>query len=269
MLKYNIDGEQIADGFLELAGLLRLHILLTLCRSKSSVSTLAKTLDSTSQEIHRNLDRLREFGLVRKESDRKYSITLIGKIICTYLPTFNFIWNNRKFFVSHNTGSLPMPLLQRIGSLNNCNLIEGVTAVLEKWKQIYQNSDAIICDIISEIPPGLDDSLLARLSDGVKYKNIRSARLLEPDSRSTYLKKRGFYDLESKGNIVRKKMPEVTVSVIMSEKEAGVIFPDGNGMPDLKNMFYGNDPDFLSWCREYFSNSWKEAEPFRKIPITN
>ncbi|SVE58873.1 uncharacterized protein METZ01_LOCUS511727, partial [marine metagenome] len=56
---------RVAENFLELASTQRLHLLFKLMeRSRKRIEPLAKELDATKQEVHRNLVRLGHSGLI-------------------------------------------------------------------------------------------------------------------------------------------------------------------------------------------------------------
>ena len=57
------NSEKIASDFLELASEQRLNILKNLSENHLSISKLAKLLDATNPEVHRNVGRLSKSGL--------------------------------------------------------------------------------------------------------------------------------------------------------------------------------------------------------------
>jgi hypothetical protein len=59
----------------------------------------------------------------------------------------------------------------------------------------------------------------------------------------------------------------VTVSVIINEKDAAVMFPTKNGDPDLREMFFGHDTLFHEWCLDYFRYSWSISDTFREYKL--
>ena len=65
-----MEYEKVAENFLELASFQRLRILIKLVeRSRKRLEPLAKELDATKQEIHRNLVRLEHSGLISKDKE--------------------------------------------------------------------------------------------------------------------------------------------------------------------------------------------------------
>ena len=71
--------EKAAEHFLELASPQRLQILFKLLEKSFAITEMAKELDSTKQEVHRNFRRLEYSRLIEKNIDGKYSITTFGK----------------------------------------------------------------------------------------------------------------------------------------------------------------------------------------------
>lgn len=257
--------EVVAANFLELASEQRLRILASLNIRPHRVSQLAKKLDVTSQEIHRNLERLSNSGFVKKGADEHFHITTVGKLMLSQMPLMFFISKNETYFANHDIGVLPQKFSRRLGVLENCDHIKGVTKVLDTWKKIYKNSKEYVCDIINEFPTGLDSVLINSVKKGAQYRHIISTDLHEHSDRHSNLKKLGYYDLIKKGKISRKEIKPQGIVLILNEKECGIIFPTLDGEPDLRHMFYGNSIVFQDWCLDYFEHHWKKAKKISRI----
>ena len=63
--------------FFELASQQRLSIIFSLSQTKSKLSELSKDLGITMQEVHRNINRLQEAGLIEKDPSGIFSLMLI------------------------------------------------------------------------------------------------------------------------------------------------------------------------------------------------
>lgn len=260
MSSYN---EKIAGYFLELASEQRLNILSDLLKKPNRVNLLAKKLQVTPQEIHRNLDRLSHAGMVKKGLEDHYRITSIGKIMLSQMSLVSFLSKNKKFFDGHDLDDVPTKFTKRLGVLEECKHIKGVTSVLEKWRTIYSNSEKYVCDILSESPPETVTPLLKRIAKGVEYRHIISKQFIEPEGRVKMLEKMGYYKYIEEKKIQRRETNSVSVILVMNEKEAGIIFSTSSDEPDLRNMFYGKSAGFHEWCHDYFEHIWKKS---RKIP---
>ena len=259
--------EDTAPDFLELASEQRISIIFRLLEEKSRVSTMAKKLDVTAQEVSRNFDRLSNAGLVKKERDGYFHLTTFGKAVCSQIPSLSFLSKNRKYFEDHYFGNIPTKFIQRIGALENTIHVEGVVKVLDNWKSIYKNANEYVFDIISEVPLDITEQLLKRVKAGVSYQNIISENATIPKGRKKLFEKLGYYELLETDKIRRRMKKNVTVSVIINEKDAAVMFPTKNGDPDLREMFFGHDTLFHEWCLDYFRYSWSISDTFREFKL--
>ena len=256
--------ESIAEYFLELASEQRLRILNELSVKPSRISKLAKKLQVTPQEIHRNLDRLAIAGLVKKGLEDHYVITTPGSVMLSQMSLVSFLTKNKKFFDAHNLDDLPSKFTKRLGVLEGCQHIKGVTAVLDKWRSIYVNSKEYVYDVLSESPPEMMVPLLKRISKGSVYRHIISKEFVEPKGRDESLEKMGYYDFIDEGQIQRREHDYVSAILLINEKEAGIIFSTSNNEPDLRNMFYGTGSGFHEWCLDYFEHIWKRSKKMPK-----
>src|ERR671929_1102241 len=113
-------SEQSEEGagslFFELAGDLRLSMLMKLTQKQYRLSQLATELDATMQEAHRNMTRLIESGLVLKDSEGDLVLTAYGRTVVTIIPSYDFLYRNRDFFLDHSLGDLPPKFVQRMGA---------------------------------------------------------------------------------------------------------------------------------------------------------
>src|ERR1041384_1717762 len=128
--------EDSEKTFIELSNSQRLQIINALTSSKMNLTLIAKHLGITMQEAHRNFNRLAEAGIVSKDSSGSYSLTTFGSTIMTQIPSINFLSKNKNYFSDHYFGDLPMKFVQRIGSLDNSQYIQGLVAVMEEVKEM-------------------------------------------------------------------------------------------------------------------------------------
>jgi len=259
--------ENAADDFLELASEQRLKIIFNLLEKNSKISTMAKELHATIQEVHRNFERLLDAGLIIKDKDGYYDLTTYGKTICTQVPSLLFLSRNRKYFETHDFGDIPMKFIQRIGALAGGQQIKGFVKVLEQWKSVYKNADEYIYEIFTEVPLDLIEPLLARVKENVTLNYIFSDPVIVPKGRKELLGKLGMKDLIDKGLVERKMKENVKVVVVLNEKEACVLFPTLDGDADMREMFYSKDSLFHEWCLDYFRYCWYNSGPFQESKI--
>ncbi len=254
--------DKTANYVLDLASPQRLNILFKLLSKDSTPTEIAKELESTKQEVHRNFIRLEESGLIEKKNNGKYSTTTFGETVCTQVPTIVFFSQNRKYFEEHTFIDIPYKFKIRCGQLAVSQHVKGVSKVLEQWKTIYKNSREYIYEILSEAPLDLIEPLVKQIKKGIKFQYIFSESTVVPKGRKDLLKKLGFNNLIEKGLIERKMAKNVQTVIVLNEKEACVLFPKNDGESDLTEMFYSDDPMFHEWCLDYFRFCWYGSDEF-------
>src|SRR5918912_561556 len=181
----NIEGFVNAEKiFFELSSKQRLSIIFSLSQTKSKLSELSKDLGITMQEVHRNVNRLQDAGLIEKDSDGIFSLTTFGNTIIKQIPSFDFLSQHKEYFSEHTSGELPMKFVQRIGALNNCELVRGIVAILEFWKQICRESEKYILEIIPQVPLDLIEPIALRVRErGIRLFYIFPKDVIIPKER--------------------------------------------------------------------------------------
>jgi predicted transcriptional regulator len=92
--------------FIELASSQRLSILFKLGVHNAKISNLAKDLNVTIQEVHRNINRLVDAGLIHKGAEGIFSLTTFGSTIIKQISTFYFLSRNKEYFSDHTLGEI-------------------------------------------------------------------------------------------------------------------------------------------------------------------
>ena len=262
-------AEKIANDFLEIASEQRLSIILKLNEKKSKISSMAKELDATVPEVHRNFKRLVKADLIRKDTDANYHLTLYGKTICTQIPTIRFMSQNKKYFKNHDFGDMPIKFIQTIGALVNNQLINGNEIVREQWKGIYKNSRKYVFNLVVELAYTSDfiDQILKKLKNNVQIHTIFSESVKITKERKNTIKKFDFKKFIEKGNLERRMRKDVKVAIILNENEAGIMFPRNDGEVDMSKMLYSSDSSFHEWCYDYFKYCWENSASFQESKI--
>jgi predicted transcriptional regulator len=141
-------------------------------------------------------------------------------------------------------------------------MVHGVMAILQRWKNLYSESEQYIREIMAQVPLDLIETVSSRVECGVKFSYIFAANAVVPKGRTQLLQKLGWRNFISNGLVERRMLSEVKVMMIFNEKQGCVLFPNMKGEPDLNTMFYGEEKEFLDWCIDLFAYQWKKAGPF-------
>jgi predicted transcriptional regulator len=261
--------ENIAEDLLEVASEQRLDALLILNKEKMTLANMARRLDATPSELHRNFGRMQKGGLIKKDVDGNYELTLYGKTVCAQMPTFSFMIRNKKYFENHSFWDLPVKYIQRIGALLESEQISGYVKVMEQWENIYKNAKEYICNILLEAP--YNEKLLktidSKLSNKIKILSIFSESAIVPKERQDLLTKFDFSRFVKEETLQRKMKKDARTALILNEKEAGISFPTDSGEPDISKMFYSSDHLFHEWCLDFFNDAWKASNVFQEAKI--
>jgi len=264
-------AENIAKDLFEIASEQRLEILFRLAEKKSAVSVIAKEFGASVPEVFRNFERLVKAGLIEKEVSGDYHLTLYGTTILAQIPSLTFLSKHKGYFKNHDYGNIPAKFIQRIGALSSGKHIKGVVKVLEQWKDIHQNAEKYIYNILTEIPYSSDiiEIVATKVKEDINIRSVFSEQVIVPKARKEAYEKLQFKKFIEKGIIERRMQNDVQVVVLLNEKEAAVIFPK-NGEADMTEMLYSSSQAFHEWCFDYFQHCWTNSTPFqeRKL-ITN
>lgn len=258
--------EDIASSFLEISSEQRLNIIINLNEKEINISSMAKILDATVPEVHRNFTRLVKAGLIAKNIDGGYRLTEYGKILHFQLPTIVFMSKNQKYFQGHNLGDLPPKFIYRMGSLADSKIVNGFVKVSEKWNDIYKNAEKFIYNILVEV--SYEPELMKILQEKMK-KKIPISSIFSDSAIITKDRKKSIEGLDMKefvdNDILSRKMKKgVVVSLVLNEKEAGISFPTLQGEADFSKMFYSSNPEFHEFCVDYFKHCWQNSGRFQE-----
>ena len=255
--------------FFELASEQRLAILFKLNQGSLKLAKIARDLGVTMQEVHRNVNRLTEAGIIDKDSSGSYFLTTFGNIVIKQISTFGFLSRNRSYFSEHILGDLPMKFIQRIGSLDNSEYISGFVVVVELWKKLYDSSSEYIYAMLPQIPFELIEAVISKIKkDGIKFSYILPQDAVVPKKGFDLLKASGFQDLLKSGIAERRMIDKITTAVVLNERQATVLFPNSKGVTDMNSLFSGRHGDsdasrlFHEWCLDFYRYNWYNSKSF-------
>jgi predicted transcriptional regulator len=262
------DFSGVAEIFTELASSQRLSIIFTISYQRLRLSTLAKSLNLTMQEVHRNTNRLMDAGIIKKNAEGVFSLTTFGNAIVKQIPIFDFISSNKDYFSDHQLGDIPMKFIQRMGALRGGRFISGFVSVIETWKRLYNEANEYIFGILPQIPLELIQTVIPKIKDdGIKFNYILPRNAIVPKIRADLQKRHGYVELLKQGIIERRMMEKMEVAVVLNEKQATVMFPTLKGETDMNSMFLSNnakscDDLFHEWCLDFFRYCWHKSKFF-------
>jgi predicted transcriptional regulator len=255
---------QASELFMELASETRLSILTYLNERPAKLSSLSREVNTTVQDVYRNLNRLVEEGLVRRSTDSMFHLTEYGMIVMKQIPDFMFMKENKKFFDDHSlVGVISDKFVQRIGALYNCKKISSVTAVMERLKKLESSTKKQLRIMVSQ-GWAEEGRIIVELSmHGIQVQSIVGKNTIMPkeiiDSIRRVIEKMP----TTNQNMQTKMIEKIDVALYISdEQEAAVMFPNVMGEIDMSTIFIGSDPVFYEWCSDLFNHYWESGGYF-------
>ena len=256
--------EKYAKYFLEISSEQRLRIIHIINEEQITLSELSKKLDATTSEVHRNLERLEKSGFLIKNGKGHFVLTAMGQMVLNMTPNLSFMIKNKKYFLNHPINSLPQKFISRLGELIECKPLTSYVNTFECWKEIYENSQEYIYNILYDVPYFDDfvNPIFEKVSNGIKVKSIFYDKAIFSNSRNDILKK--FKKHIDNEDIQRKMIKNVGAAVVLNEKQACLIFPNLDEKLDVGFSFTSEDPSFHEWCYDFFNYTWYNAHIFQE-----
>ena len=259
--------DETEEIFSSLANSQRLAILYIISENKKTLSSIAKELKITTQETHRNLNKLMNSNIIEKDFKGYFSLTVFGDMIIKNISAINFLSKHKKFFSEHNFHNIPIKFIQRIGALEKSDFLSGFVAVIEYIKRMYQNCEKYIYSILPQVPLDLIHTAIPIVKErGLKFKHILPIDALIPKKSEEFLENEGYSNLLHKGIIERRMVTKTNLGIVLTEHQALVMFPLSKGLVDMNFIFCNNvSMDgglFHEWCLDYFIEIWNNAKTF-------
>lgn len=259
--------DETEEIFSSLANSQRLAILYIISENKKTLSSIAKELKITTQETHRNLNKLMNSNIIEKDFKGYFSLTVFGDMIIKNISAINFLSKHKRFFSEHNFHNIPIKFIQRIGALEKSDFLPGFVAVIEYIKRMYQNCEKYIYSILPQVPLDLIHTAIPIVRErGLKFKHILPIDALIPKKSEEFLENEGYSKLLHKGIIERRMVTKTNLGIVLTEHQALVMFPLSKGLVDMNFIFCNNvSMDgglFHEWCLDYFIEIWNNAKTF-------
>lgn len=225
---------------------------------------MSKTLDLQPQAVSRNLTRLVEIGLIRRNEASDYELTPYGATSLTQLEPFSFLSGNKEYMSTHWTDRLPLEFQGRLGELKNCEQVEETLDMLSNMERVFEEAEewykyitpsriashASLQFAIQQLDRGVTIQALEPLDYTLSEKSIN--RIPEEDIRA-------MLDHQVKGNLEYRYLDEVKLKIYMSEKEVAILsLPKIDGEVDMMG-FISSDPWFHRWCSDLFDHYWERS----------
>ena len=243
------DQDGVEKLHFELSSQSRLSILRKLRKKNCKMTVVASELALTTTEASRQLQRLSDALLTKKQPDGTYSITDYGRLVLHLSSNLEFVHVHKEYFLTHDIWGLPEQFLDRLGELSGSSLSMNVMENMNIISRIAAEAQEYIWMGGMERPPVVGP-LLARAVPRVKGRLLLLDRFLHEQQLAT----------EVAHGVEFREIDVLPVNFLMSEKEAGLSFPFVGGRADYAG-FVGRDLRFLEWVRDLYTYYWEKGRP--------
>jgi predicted transcriptional regulator len=243
--------QDAAEFLFELGSEDRLGILTEVSKHPMKLSLLARNLSTTIQEVSRQCGRLEEAGLIGRDSNGEYRLSTVGRISLSLLPSFVLLHEEKDYFSTHDTSSLPLSFVERLGELLKHDRINHIDDALKFQQRVVKESEQFVW-FMSDQPVG--HSLRP---DHSHFSQQTELRAILPKTVDTEV----FHDAKNAMGSRFKVglVDDVKIVLALNEKMAGLGLPTLDGRIDYSRGLSGDNPSFQGWCRDLFSYYWERS----------
>jgi len=251
--------ESLCNLFFELSNDDRLRIFLQLEGNALKMTHLSRDLDLTVQETSRHLSRLSEKRLIWKDVEGFHHLTPYGEQVLRILPSFEFLSKHEEHFTTHSISCLPHSFASRIGDLVNSKLMDDVMVAFHNVENRIREAEEYVWILSDQVLMSSITLLVEALKRGARFKTIMPKDLTPPPGFTAHGEQQ-FFEQATRSKLMENRfLNKVDVAIVMSEKEAGVTFPNLEGRIDYGFGFITTDKPGHVWCRELFQYYWERA----------
>ncbi len=246
-----VEVEGLDRLFFELSSESRLGILRELGDKGLKMQEVARRLDLTTTDAFRQMQRLGEALLIKKQPDGSYTITPYGRLVLQLSTPLEFLHEHREYFLTHDLFCLPYQFVDRIGELSGASLSMDSMANVNKAVQMVRDAEQYMWGGGPEQPLEAAGLIIyERALEDIKFKFLFPERFL-PDRTAL---------AETPPNVEWRGLADIPVTIVLTERGAGVSFPLVGGKADYA-AFIGNDPASLGWVKDLFAYYWEKGTP--------
>lgn len=263
--------EELGSLLFELSSCDRLNILNDLIRGTGGVTELSKKLGLTPQETSRQVLRLKEAGLLRKDQNGFYRLTSYAELALKQLEGMAFLSSHKGYFESHSLTRIPEDLVLRLGDIAGATYLSSVGQAFFDVEKLVKEAESYVWSVNDQMPYGIIYECGKALERGTRNKSIQTknfiyAHNLLPAYLQSYDKSvlPIFQRSRSTGALESRLDDQVDVFLFMSEKQAIIAFPLNSGKFDYL-VFSGSGKRFRSWCGDVFNYCWEKAQPLKTV----
>lgn len=243
-----VETEGIEKLFFELANEDRLKIIRELSQKNRKMNETARKLNLSTTENFRQFQRLSEAKIIQKLSDGEYTLTQYGKLTLHLIPSLEFTYKHKDYFLNHDIWRLPHSFINRIGELSAASLTTDTIEIVNKAAYMFSEAEKYVWGLGDRALDSVGPAMAQGIASGVKFRFMFHKSQL-PQYKPT---------LSELPAVEKRTLSDIPAVIFCTEKEAAICLHTTDGRMDYTG-FFGKDPTFVNWVRELFSFYWDKG----------
>jgi len=261
------------DVLFEVSSETRYKIIVELKAQKAGITHISKALEISQAEASRHFRRLSQIGIIEKDPDGLYAVTLFGDLVLRLLNPFGFISEHYEYFQTHNLSKIPLQFISRMHELDkgrgNYRSRANIMGVQENISRVGNSAEEYVNIIFDEAmteyimhndpEQSASGSFNPTSKPNIKFRVILPESF-NPDDISEKLRSK-YVELIQTEDREYRKHPNPGVVLHSSEKEISILsFPLPNWEFDYLG-FEATDEASLKWTKDLFDYYWAKSSP--------
>jgi predicted transcriptional regulator len=245
----------------ELSSIDRLDILFLLRKTPLKLSHVSKKLDFTVQETSRNITRLSEAKLIRKDVDGLHHLTPYGEESLNLLSGFRFLFSNGDYFTTHTLDKVPEMFRASLGVLDRSEFVSDVMVSFHNIENMIAEANEFVWILTDQILASTIPYLIQAIERGTQFR-LMMQKNYKPSAEIRKLVDSPLFERASRSKKLENRFLEkIDVFLCLSEKQvAALAFPTLNGGFDYTG-FRAKNISVVKWSKALYTYYWDEATP--------
>jgi predicted transcriptional regulator len=243
----------------ELSSTDRLDILFLLQKTPLKLSHVSKKLAFTVQETSRNITRLSEAEVIRKDGDGLYHLTPYGEEALNLLSGFHFLFKNREYFTTHVLTLLPERFRPSLGVLDDCEFVNDVMVAFHNIENMIAQADEFVWILTNQVLASTIPYLMQAVERGTQFRLIMPKDYMPSKDVRELVSNPVFERANRAKKLESRFIDTVDVFLCISEKEvAALAFPNLEGKLDYTG-FKSRKETVVDWSKALYEYYWEKS----------
>ena len=251
--------EKWSNLLFELSSDDRLDILLLLKKSPLKLSHISGKLDFTVQETSRNVTRLSDARLIRKDSDGAFHLTPYGEEALNLLLGFKFLFKNREYFMAHSLSEFPQQFRAGLGILDSFEFVGNVMVAFRNVEKMIARAEKFVWILTNQVLASTIPYLLKEIERGGEFRLLMPKEYMPSNDIRDLVTNPIFAKASRNRKLESRFLDRCDVFLCLSEKEVAVL-----GFPNLESRFdyFGfksEDEVAVEWSKMLYTFYWNKG----------